>query len=195
MAGLTGGRPRGYGPSMCDMRTRLRLVALAAWVALAAELGGQAPAAAPERATVLKAARELMVKARYCGLVTLDATGQPQARVVDAFEPEADFTVWIATNPATRKVSEIRADGRVTLLYVTGAEGYVTLIGKAALVSDAAEKARRWKDDWLAFYKDKNRGDDYQLIRVTPSRLEVVSYAHGVLNDPTTWKPVSVELP
>ncbi len=180
---------------MCDMRTALRLAGLAAWTALAAGLGAQAPAAAPERAAVLKAARELMVKARYCGLVTLDAAGQPQARVVDAFEPEADFTVWIATNPLTRKVQEIRADPRVTLLYVSGAEGYVTVIGQARLVSDPAEKARRWKEDWAAFYKDGNRGEDYQLIRVTPRRLEVVSYAHGVLNDPTTWKPVSVELP
>ncbi len=180
---------------MCDTRTALRLATLAACTALAADLGAQPPAATPDRAAVLRAARELMVKARYCGLVTLDDAGQPQARVVDAFEPEADFTIWIATHPATRKVQEIRADARVTLLYVSGAEGYVTLIGQARLVDDPAEKARRWKADWAAFYKDANRGSDYQLIRVAPRRLEVVSYAHGVLNDPATWKPVGVELP
>ena len=83
-----------------------------------------------------------------------------------------------------------------SLLYVDpGAQGYVTMIGKATLVSDPAEKARRWKEDWRAFYKDANRGDDYVLIRVAPSRLEVVSDTHGILNDPQTWRPAAVDLP
>jgi general stress protein 26 len=153
------------------------------------------PPPVSDRAAILGAARELMLKARYCGLITLGPDGHPQARLVDALAPEADLGVWIATNPATRKVREIRADGRVTLFYADAPHGYVTLIGRATLVSDPAEKARRWKDDWAPFYKDRNRGDDYQLIRVVPSRVEVVSYTHGVLNDPQTWRPQAVELP
>ena len=182
---------------MLDFKLLMRGICATACLSLAAGAAGQASPAPPlDRAAILVAARELMIKARYCGLVTLGPGGQPQARLVDPFVPEEDFTVWIATNPVTRKVKEIRDDGRVTLFYVDpGAQGYVTVIGKATLVSDPAEKARRWKDDWLAFYKDKNHGDDYQLIRVAPSRLEVVSYLHGVLNDPQTWRPVAVDLP
>lgn len=181
---------------MLDFKLVVRGIGAAACLSLAAVAAGQvSPAPTPDRAAILEAARELMVKARYCGLITLAGGGQPQARLVDPFAPEDDFTVWIATNPVTRKVKEIRDDARVTLLYVDGAEGYVTVIGKATLVSDPAEKARRWKDDWLPFYKDKNRGDDYLLIRVAPSRVEVVSYAHGVLNDPQTWRPMAVDLP
>jgi general stress protein 26 len=157
--------------------------------------GATSPPPVPDRLAILGAARELMLKSRYCGLVTLGPDGHPQARLVDAFAPEADLSVWIATNPATRKVQEIRADGRVTLFYADSPHGYVTLIGRATLVNDPAEKARRWKDDWVAFYKDRNHGDDYQLIRVVPNRVEVVSYPHGVLNDPQTWRPQAVELP
>jgi hypothetical protein len=73
--------------------------------------------------------------------------------------------------------------------------GYVTLLGRAAVVSDPAEKAKRWKEDWAAFYKDKNRGDDYVLIRVTPFRLEIVSYGQGLLDDPASWRPLSIEFP
>ncbi|HET8648021.1 MAG TPA: pyridoxamine 5'-phosphate oxidase family protein, partial [Vicinamibacteria bacterium] len=128
-----------------------------------------APPAAPDRGRVLAAARELMQKARYCTLVTLAADGQPQARVVDPFAPEDELTVWIATNVLTRKVEEIKRDARVTLLYFDqGASAYVTLIGRAELVVDPAEKAKRWKPDWAAFYKDRNRGEDYLLIRVRP---------------------------
>lgn len=182
---------------MLDLKPVMRGFGAAAFLSLATEALGQPAAPRPtDRAAILEAARELMVKARYCGLITLGPGGHPQARLVDPFGPEADFTVWIATNPVTRKVGEIRGDGRVTLFYADpAAEGYVTMIGKATLVADPAEKARRWKDDWLAFYKDKNRGDDYLLIRVAPSRIEVVSYPRGILNDPQTWRPMAVDLP
>ena len=150
----------------------------------------------PDRATVLKVAREVMQQARYCDMVTIGEDGQPQARVIDAFPPEADMTIWIATNPLSRKVAQIRKDPRVTLLYFSpSAMAYVTVIGRAALVTNPAEKAKRWKEDWAAFYKDRNHGEDYVLIRVTPVRLEIVSYGHGLLNDPASWRPLAVEFP
>ena len=149
----------------------------------------------PDRATVLKVARDVMQQARYCDMVTIGEDGQPQARVIDAFAPEADMTVWIATNPLSRKVAQIRTDPRVTLLYFNPhAMAYVTLIGRAALVTDPAEKAKRWKDDWATLYKDRNRGDDYLLVKITPTRLEVSAEGLGVKNDPKTWKPVLIDL-
>jgi len=153
------------------------------------------PVGAPDRATVLKVAREVMQQARYCDMVTLGEDGQPQARVIDAFAPEADMTVWIATNPLSRKVAQIRKDPRVTLLYFNpNAMAYVTLVGRAVLVTDPAEKAKRWKDDWATLYKDKNRGDDYLLVKISPTRLEVSAEGLGIHNDKATWKPVVIEL-
>ena len=43
---------------------------------------------------------------------------------------------------------------------------------------------------WLAFYPD--RAKDYLLITVKPERLEVVNVKKGIVGDPTTWKPPSV---
>lgn len=163
-----------------------------ATVALALSLPVPAPA---QDARVMQAARDLIAKARYCALVTVGEDGHPQARVVDPFAPEADMTVWIATNPRTRKVGQIRKDARVTLLYFDASgPGYVTLLGRAELVRDPAEIARRWKEEWAPFYKDKNRGDDYLLIRVKPMRVEVMSAAHGIASDPKAWRPAVVEL-
>ena len=157
----------------------------------------QSPAPAPpSREMVVSSAREMMTKARYCALITVAEDGQPQAREVDAFAPEPDMTVWIATNPVTRKVREIARESRVTLYYAAdGGAGYVTILGRAQIVDDPAEKAKRWKEDWAAFYSDKNRGADYVLIRVRPVRLEIVSYTHKLLNDPKTWRPVSIDFP
>lgn len=178
-----------------------RALPLTAAVALlwlsGAPLAQVAPAPAqPDRAAVLKAATDIMRQARYCALITLGDEGHPQARAVDAFLPEDHLVVWIATNAQTRKVAQIRRDPRVTLYYFApDGSGYVTLSGQAELVDSPAEKAKRWKEEWSSYYSDKNKGADYLLVRVTPSRLEVVSYSHGILNDPKTWAPVALKLP
>ena len=156
----------------------------------------QAPPQSSDRAKVVAAARDVMRKAGYCGLITVGEDGHPQARVVDPLPPEEDLTVWIATNPATRKVGQIRKDGRVTLFYFDrGGPSYVTLLGRADLVRDPQEKAKHWKEAWTPFYKDTFRGDDFVLIRVRPSRLEVVSDTHGLPGDSRTWRPVTLEFP
>jgi len=179
------------------MRLKLLVATLLIPCALASTSTAQTPPAAPpDRATILKAAHQIMEKARYCSFVTLGEDGSLQARIVDAFPPDEDMVVWLGTNPVTRKVAEVRKDPRATLCcFDPAGQGYVTLIGKADIVTEPAEKAKRWKDDWLAFYKDKYRGDDYVLIRVRPRRLEIVSYADKLLNDPVTWRPISVEFP
>jgi general stress protein 26 len=136
-----------------------------------------------------------MRDARYCTLVTLDKGGQPQARVVDPFPPDPDMSVWIATKSASRKVAQIQKDPRATLLCFDAVkQGYVSLLGAAELVDDPKQKARRWKPEWKAFYDDENRGKDYLLIRLRPKRLEILSPAHGLLNDPRTFQPLSLEL-
>jgi general stress protein 26 len=152
--------------------------------------------ATPARAQVIAAAREIMQQAHYSTLVTIGPDGQPQARIVDPFAPDSALTIWIATNPLTRKVQDIRRDPRVTLLYFSPATfEYVTVVGTAALDTDAGQRAAHWKPEWKALYKDQNRGDDYLLLRVKPSRLEVVSVRRGIANDPQTWRPVTVDLP
>jgi len=159
-------------------------------------LGQGAPSGAPSRAQAVAAAREIIEAARYGTLVTIGLDGQPQARIVDPFVPDTNFTIWIATNPLTRKVQEIRDNPRVTLLYFNAAKAeYVTVIGTALLDTNSVQKAAHWKAEWASLYKDGNRGDDFVLLRVRPSRLEVSSVARGLRNDPKTWRPIIIDLP
>jgi PPOX class probable F420-dependent enzyme len=178
-----------------DMRPSTCALALCIAVCPPLAAGGQAQKPVPpDRAAVIKAAAGVMERARFCTLVTIGEDGHPQARVIDAFPPDAQMVVWMATTPSTRKVAQIRRDPRVTLSYFDpNSMGYVTMLGKAALVSDPAEKAKRWKEDWAKLYTDKNRGDDYLLIKVTPIRLEVSVESQGIINDPKTWRPVVID--
>jgi general stress protein 26 len=146
------------------------------------------------RAEIIAAARDVMEKARYCTFVTIGTDGHPQARIVDPLAPDANFTVWIATNPLTRKVDQIRRNPRVTLLcFDAGTSSYVTVLGRGALITDAAEKQRHWKDDWARIYSNGARGSDFMLIQVTPTRLEIVSDSRGMVGDPKTWLPLAID--
>ena len=146
------------------------------------------------RDQLVAAARAIMTAARYCALITLDSSGRPQARTLDPFLPDENMVVWLATNPRTRKVAEIRRHPRVTLYYFDREEqAYVTIYGIARLVNDVKEKAKHWKDEWKDFYPD--RAKDYLLIVVKPERLEVVNVKKGIVGDPSTWKPPSVSFP
>jgi general stress protein 26 len=149
---------------------------------------------APPRADVVKAARQVIEAARYATLATIDDLGgYPNTRIVDPFPPEHDFTIWIGTNAATRKVQQIGRNPRVSLVYFDAPrQHYVSIIGAATVVRDPAERARRFKPEWNAFYKNGSAGDDYVLLRVDPLKLEIVAESLGMKSDPVTWRPVSI---
>ena len=150
---------------------------------------------APDRAALITAARETMTAVRYCAAITLDASGRPNARVVDAFAPDGEMVVWFATNPKSRKVAEIARDPRITLHYFdpqAPEQGYVAVVGRARLVDDPAEKKKRWKEGWEAFWPD--RGESYLLVEVTPERIEIASPSRGIGGDAVTWAAPAVRL-
>ncbi len=157
-------------------------------------LSQSGPAPAPDRPRVLKAAREVIARARYATLVTLDAAGAPRARIVDPAPPEGEaFVVWIATNARTRKAGELQADGRAALAWFDrGGLATVTPPGRAELVTDPVEKSRRWRKARAPFYPGGATDPDLALIRFHPSGLEISSPRHRLENDPSTWRPVTL---
>ena len=146
------------------------------------------------RDELISTAREIMKTARYCALITTDAKGSVQARTMDAFPPDENMIVWLATNPRSGKVGEIRRNPRVTLYYFDrDNQAYVTIHGTARLVNDRDEKDRHWKEEWSAFYPDRSK--DYLLIKVLPTRLEVVDTKKGIVGESKSWRPPGVLFP
>jgi general stress protein 26 len=144
-----------------------------------------------ERGKLIAAARELMTTARYCALITTAGAGRLEVRTMDPFPPDENLVVWLGTNPTSRKVSEIRKNPRVALYYFDAdSQGYVSISGRARIVDDPKEKARRWKEEWKGFYLDRDKG--YLLIEVTPEKLEVVIEKKGIVGDPKSWRPPTV---
>ena len=143
--------------------------------------------------SVLSAAREIMLTAKNCALITYSSTGHPRARTMDPFAPDSSMTVWLATNPRSEKVSEIKKNGKVALYYFDSASpGYVSISGHAEMVNSKIMKDSLWKEGWENFYKD--RGADYILIKVVPVEIEVASYRHNLLGEERTWKAPRVKM-
>jgi general stress protein 26 len=167
--------------------TRL-IVCSAIAVATASGQGGLEPKRA--------AALDIMKEARYATLVTLGIDGQPQARIVDPLLSPSVGSIWIATNPLSRKIREIQRNPRVTLLFFnTPKNEFVTVLARATVVTDSAAKAKHWKPEWTPFYKGGSNGGTVTLFEVKPFQLEIVSPARGFENDTITWRPVIVRVP
>lgn len=162
-------------------------------LALVADARGQAAEGVETpRDTLLAAAQDMMEKAQFCALITLDASGHPRVRTMDASPPEENMVVWMGTSRVTRKVEEIRNDPRVTLYFAHPEHvGYVTLYGTAELVDTPEEKDKRWKEEYASYFPEGKAG--YILIAVTPKRMEIIDYSRGITGDPKTWKPATVE--
>lgn len=132
-------------------------------------------------------AGEVIIASKNCALITVDSLGVAHARTMDPFVPEEDFTIWLATNPKSNKVKEIRRNPKVTLYYFDKEDsGYVTVQGIATLIDSQKAKEKFWKEEWKNFYKD--RKTDYLLIKVTPSKLDLISEKHNILGDSITWE-------
>ncbi len=149
--------------------------------------------AGTDREAILAGAREIMSLQKYCALITIDSLGWPHARTMNPFPPEADMTVWVATNSHCRKVREIRENSRVSLYYAdhNEASGYVVITGRAVLVDEMSEKLKRKRDYWDDAFPDWKY---LILIKVVPEKLEVLNYKHNLLNDTVTWQTPAIEL-
>jgi len=145
-----------------------------------------------DRDTLITAAKEIMEKTKYCALITLDSSGHPQVRTMDPFLPDEDMVIWLGTNINSRKVREIRINSRVTLYYeAPNGNGYVVIQGNAYLVDDPEKTGTYWKEEWDAFYPDKN--STYTLIKVIPEKLEIIYYKHGITGSSKTWTVPHIE--
>jgi len=146
-----------------------------------------------EEQKTLQEAHKIIASAYYTTLITLDKNKQPRARIVEPFLPKQDFVIWMATNPKSRKVAQLKENSTTTLHYFDKSSlAYVSLMGKAFLVNDKTTKEEIWKDGWERFYPDKEK--DYLLIKFIPKNLELISITGGFTGDKKTWKPHQVVL-
>ncbi len=99
-------------------------------------------------------------------LLTNGEDGYPQARPMDLIHRD-EATLWFATSRASRKVVQITADPRVTVMFVeTGRFNYVSVRGRAQIVTDETLRKRFWKEAWREEWPVGPSDNDYILLKV-----------------------------
>jgi general stress protein 26 len=141
--------------------------------------------------TIKIAAREIMNETHYCGLVTIDAEGQPQMRTMNPFPANDELITWFATSRTSRKVAEIKNNPKVCVYYAdhVTAKGYVSITGIAQVIDDKDLLVKMKRDYWNGIPDWQNK---FVLIKIVPKKMEVINYKHGLNNDPNTSKAPSI---
>ena len=144
------------------------------------------------RDTMLAAALEIMKETSYCGLVTVDSTGQPQVRTMNPFPANEELITWVATSRTSRKVKEIRENPKVCVYYANhlSAKGYVNITGIAEII-DKELLIKMKRDYWSGIPDWQNI---FVLIRIKPQSVEVINCKHSVNGDPNTFKAPTIDL-
>ena len=144
---------------------------------------------AEQSARVSTALDQILVKDPNGALVTIDAEGRPRVRTVAVHVESQPLRFWIATRPTTRKLEQIRANPRVALYFsIDSEESYASVMGTGVIHDDEAKKQRvRWQTDDVLDELYPDFPDDYVLIEIIPSWIEVGG--QGATYDDSTWRP------
>ncbi len=144
------------------------------------------------RDTMIIAAKEIIKGTSYCGLATVDATGQPQMRTMNPFPVNDEFITWFATSRTSRKVKEIKSNPRVCVYYAdhSSAKGYVSITGVAEVIDDKELLIKMKRDYWSGI---PNWETNFVLIKIVPKTMEVVNYKRGLSSDPNTFSAPKID--
>ena len=146
-----------------------------------------------EEKELINVSREMIKNCYYGTFITIDENGQPRARIMEPFFPDENFEIWMATNPKSRKVQQIRQNPKTTMHYYDKNNmAYVSFMGNAYIVNDEQTKAQKWKKGWEQHYD--NQKEAYMLIRFVPNVLELINFSKGYNGDKDNWAPHKVKL-
>jgi general stress protein 26 len=108
-------------------------------------------------------------------LVTIGKDGCPRGRPMALLRRDENV-LWFATSRASRKVAQIKADSRVTVMCVDTAHfNHASVRGRAEIVDDPAMKNDLWREEWRDQWDDSS-DSDYVLLKVIG---ESGAYYHG----------------
>jgi general stress protein 26 len=96
------------------------------------------------------------------------------------------------TDGRSRKASDIRRAGKVTIVFQREADdAFVTLIGRASLREDASEVRQRWKDAYNAYLPSEADRANASFVEVDVKRMEL--WIRGVTPEPFGLHPTTLE--
>ncbi|SSC21449.1 FMN-binding protein [Klenkia terrae] len=114
---------------------------------------------------------ELLSDQRLAMLTTHAADGTLTSRPMALQEVEFDGDLWFFAARDSRKVTHLTADPQVNVAAGSGGS-WISLTGRAAVVTDEAKKKELWNSGVAAWFPDGPDDDEIVLIRVEGDSAE-----------------------
>jgi general stress protein 26 len=139
---------------------------------------------------LISAARKMAMDAEYCFFITVGAEGRPNARLMQPYDPESDFTIYFGASPRSRKVQDILKQPKVTIAFYNPQEtAYLTIAGTATVIDDPAPRQKYWRSNWNDLFPGGPESSDYVLIKFISEKIEMMNYAHQAMPQPYSLHP------
>jgi general stress protein 26 len=124
-----------------------------------------------EIAEVAALAKDVMQKAKFPFLATVDESGQARVRPVSPVRVDG-FTVYVANLRQYHKTREIAAEPRVELCYLDDAHDQVRITGVAEVLEDRALLGEIWAaNPLLRQYLGQPENPELIIYRIRPERV------------------------
>ena len=116
---------------------------------------------------------ELIKDVRICMMTTAASDGSFDSRPMATQEAEFDGTVWFLTRSESGKVSEIKNDAHVSLIYADPKNhNYVTAKGKAQVSQDKAKIHELWNPMFKAWFPEGEEDPHIAVLKVEVDEAE-----------------------
>jgi general stress protein 26 len=144
---------------------------------------------------LLAGASNAIVGLRHCWLVTEAEHGGSNARPMGRVVPDADESDWVIRfigDRRSRKASDIRRAGKVSLIFQHDrGDAFVALSGRATLIEIESEVRRLWRDAYDAYVPAKADRANVAIVQVDVERMEL--WIRGVTREPFGLRPTILE--
>ena len=137
-------------------------------------------------ATLRQKISRLIKETSYCTLVTVNPKAEPRCRLMGSLGKGMAKVVYLATYVESNKVKEIKANPRVSLVYVGEDQSYACVSGRARIRTDQKTKSKLWQKEWLRYFPAGKTDANYAVIEVAPKRIDYV--------DAETFEPQVLKL-
>ncbi len=114
-----------------------------------------------------------MMKDIGFAMLTTEDGGHLRARPMVAAQNSFDGVLWFFTRTSSHKVTEVQGDQHVGITYAdAGKQDYVSLSGRASLVTDKAAIKQHWSEPMRTWFPKGIDDPEAALLKVTVDAAE-----------------------
>ena len=110
---------------------------------------------------------EILSSFRTAMFTTLGSDGIPRARPMHVSEVDDDNKVWFFTQANSGKIEEVQDDATVGIT-MQGGSKFLSLTGKASVVSDQNQIDKLWKEAYKVWFPEGKDSPNVTLLAVDP---------------------------